>query len=417
MLAAMEQIPRALVTQLDATLGDTRVAAILGPRQAGKSTLARTLLADGRFATYVTLDDQAIHEQATHDPDGFVASLTRPAVIDEIQRAPGLMLAIKIVVDRDLRPGQFVITGSANLLTQRGVADALPGRAEYLRLWPLAQSELSGVRTTLIDRIFAASPPSLSDQDPGLAAYADTIARGGFPDAFRRSDARRQSYFQSYVDTLLGRDLRDIAAPQVDTTSIPRLLRVLATRSSDLVNFDSLARDLQMNPKTARAHTGLLEQLFLVHQLRPWSGNLSQREIKTPKIYLTDSGFFCALVGATPRRLIEDGALGGKAIETFAVNELLRQAGWAEQFLNGLFFYRDRDGREADVVIEATDGRVIGFEIKAAASIGSADTRGLRFLRDRLGDRFAGGAVLYTGRNTLPLGDRIWAIPLSGLWA
>jgi predicted AAA+ superfamily ATPase len=269
----------------------------------------------------------------------------------------------------------------------------------------------------LIDRIFAGDPPNLSDRDPGLAAYAETIARGGFPDAHHRSDARRQAYFQAYVETLLGRDLRDVAAPQVDTSAIPRLLRVLATRSSDLASFESLARDLQINPRTARAHTGLLEQLFLGHQLRPWSHNLSQREVKTPKVFITDSGLFCALVGATPARLVADGALAGKAVETFVFNELLRQSGWSETFLNGLFFHRDRDGHEVDVVVEATDGRVIGFEVKAAASLRTSDSLGLRYLRDRLGERFVGGAVLYTGRASLPVSDRIWAIPLAGLWS
>ncbi|HST43407.1 MAG TPA: ATP-binding protein [Conexibacter sp.] len=413
----MALIERALTPSLREVLDDTRVAAILGPRQAGKSTLARTLLDGDRFRSYVTLDDQAVRDEAVADPDGFVAALRRPAIIDEIQRAPNLMLAIKIVVDEDPRPGQFLITGSANLLTQRGVADALPGRAEYLRLWPLAQSELTGSATTLIDRLFAVDPPLLYDQSPGLVAYADTIARGGFPDAHQRTAARRQGYFQSYVETLLGRDLRDVAAPQLQTESVPRLLRLLAARSSELANFDSLARDLQYNPKTARDHTALLEQLFLVHRLRPWSGNLSQREVKSPKLFLTDSGMLCALIGATSERLVRDGALGGRATETFAVNELLRQAGWCEQFLSGLWFYRDRDGREVDVVIETTDGRVVGVEIKAAASIGSSDTLGLRFLRERLGERFVAGAVLYTGRTTLPLGDRLWALPLSALWS
>jgi predicted AAA+ superfamily ATPase len=413
----MAFVPRALSPQLHEILDDTRVTVILGPRQAGKSTLARTLLDEGRLETYVTLDDQAVRGQANADPEGFVAALERPVVIDEIQRAPALMLAIKTVVDRDPRPGQFVITGSANLLTQRGVADALPGRAEYLRLWPFAQSELRSADGTLIDRLFAGDPPRLYDQSPGLVAYADKIARGGFPDAHHRNNTRRQAYFRAYVDTLLGRDLRDIAAPQVDTSTIPQLLRVLATRSGDLASFESLARDLQVNPRTARGHTGLLEQLFLVHQLRPWSRNISQREVKTPKILITDSGLLCALVGATADRLVADAAVAGKAVETFAFNELLRQSGWSEQSLNGLFFYRDRNGREVDVVAEATDGRVIGFEVKTAASVSASDSLGLRFLRDQVGERFVGGAVLYTGSTTLPLGDRVWAIPLAGLWS
>lgn len=398
-------------------MDDMRVVAILGPRQAGKSTLARTLLDDGRCRSYVTLDDQAARASALDDPDGFVAGLRQPAIVDEIQRAPDLLLAVKAAVDRDPSPGRFVITGSADLLTQRGVADALPGRAEYLRLWPFAQSELTGGAGTLIDRLFAGDPPQLYDLDPGLAAYAETIARGGFPDAYRRSDSRRIAYFRSYVDTLLGRDLRDVAAPQTDTSTIPRLLRVLATRSSELASFDGLARDLQVNPRTARGHTELLEQLFLVQRLRPWSGNLSQREVRTPKLFLTDSGLLCSLLGTSTERLLADGVLAGRAVETFAVNELLRQSGWSEQPLNGLSFYRDRDGNEVDVVIESADGRLIALEVKASASVSTSDSRGLRYLRERAGDRFVAGALLYTGRSTLQLGDRLWALPLAALWS
>ncbi|MBB4660789.1 ATP-binding protein [Conexibacter arvalis] len=411
----MALIRRALTPRLDEILADTRVAAILGPRQSGKSTLARTLL-DGRgFRAYVTLDDQTVREQALRDPDGFLAGVTRPAIIDEIQRAPNLMLALKIVVDADPTPGQFVITGSADLLTQRGVADALPGRAEYLRLWPFAQSELHGTEQTLIDQLFAGRPPQLYEQSPGLASHAETIARGGFPDAYGRNDLRRQGYFRAYVETLLGRDLRDVA-PQTDPSSMPRLLRTVATRSGELANFDSLGRDMRVSPNTARAHVALLQQLFLVHLLRPWSGNFSQREVKTPKLFVTDSGLLCSLLGTSAERLVADGSLGGRALETFAVNELVRQAGWCEELLSDLYFFRDRDGREVDVVVEAADGRIAAVEVKAAATVATSDTRGLRYLRDRLGDRFVCGVVLCTGRATVPLGERLWAVPLSGLW-
>ncbi len=192
---------------------------------------------------------------------------------------------------------------------------------------------------------------------------------------------------------------------------------MLASRSSELASFESLGRDLQLNARTARAHTGLLEQLFLVHQLRPWSANLSQREVRTPKVFITDSGLLCSLVGATPSRLVADGALAGKALETFVVNELMRQSGWSEQLLNGLWFYRDRDGHEVDVVAEAADGRVVGVEVKAAASLSTSDSLGLRYLRDRLGERFVAGAILYTGRATLGVSERIWALPLAALWS
>lgn len=412
----MPLVPRALRSQLDASLADTRVTAILGPRQSGKSTLAQEAFESGAFATYVTLDTQATREAALRDPDGFIAGLARPAVIDEIQRAPETLLAIKAVVDRDQTPGQFLLTGSSNLLVQRGVVDALPGRVEYLRLWPFSQSELHGEPSTIIDRLLANDPPRLSEQPVGMAAYADTIVRGGFPAAYGRDDRRRAAYFASYVTSMLHRDIEDIAAPQVEPASVAKLLRVLATRSSNLANFEGLGRDLKTAGRTAQARTDLLEQLFLVHQLRPWSANLSSREIKTPKIFLTDSGLLCSLIGATADRLVHDPDLAGKALETFVFTEVLRQSEWADAMPSGLHFYRDQRQREVDVVVEMADGRIVALETKTAARITARDTRGLRYLRDHLGDRFAGGCVLYTGAATLALEDRIWAVPLSALW-
>lgn len=252
---------------------------------------------------------------------------------------------------------------------------------------------------------------------PGIAAYADVISAGGFPESIGRTPHRRMPYFRAYAEALVGRDVGELAGPQMDPDSVLRLLRVIAARSGDLANFTSLGNALQVSAPTARRQLAILEQLFLVHRMRPWSANLSNREIRSPKLTVTDSGLFAGLVGADAERLIADPGLAGRAIETFAVNELIRQAGWADAEITEIGFYRDRQQHEVDVVIELIDGRVIGFEIKAAASFGAADTLGLRFLRDRLGDRFIAGAVLYTGRATLRVSDRVWAVPLEALWS
>lgn len=412
----MALVRRAIEAEVREILAANKAAVLLGPRQAGKSTLAGMLRDAGLFQSLVTLDDAQVLAAAQADPDGFVASLSRPAVIDEVQRVPALMLAVKAAVDRSDDRGQFLLTGSANLLTRRGVADALPGRVEYIRLWPLAQSELRGRDGTLVDRLFAGDPPRLSEQPVGIPAYADVITRGGFPDAHQRSDRRRIGYFESYVDTLVARDLADALPAQADPATALRLLRILAARSGELLVLESIARDLGTSRSTVSRYLDVLEQLFLVQSLRPWSRNVGQRQVKSPKLLLTDTGLLCALTAATASTLVAQPGPRGRAVETFAFQELLRQSGWASTIVGGLYGYRDRDQREVDLVLEATDGRVVGVEAKAAATAARADVAALRHLRDRLGDAFVCGVVLYTGSATVPLDERIWALPLSALW-
>jgi len=410
-------IRRALEAEIRDIIAVNKAAVLLGPRQAGKSTLAGMLRDAGLFRSFVTLDESQVFTAAQDDPDGFVATLDRPAVIDEVQRVPELLLAVKALVDRHEDRGQFLLTGSANLLTRRGVADALPGRVEYAHLWPLTQSEIHGRPGTLLDRLFAADPPPMSDQPVGIGAYADAIARGGFPDAYHRSDRRRFGYFQTYVETLVASDLADVLAPQADPSIALRLLRLLAVRSGEVAVLESFARDLAVSRSTVARYLDVLEQLFLVHAVRPWSRNLGHRQIKSPKLMLTDSGLLCGMTNATADTLVTDGGVRGRVLETFVFQELQRQAGWAGTMISGLHYYRDRDQREVDVVVEAADGRIVAIETKAAATVRRTDTAGLRFLRDRVGDGFAGGAVLYTGSTTVPLDDRLWAVPVSGLWA
>lgn len=391
-----------------------RVVALLGPRQAGKSTLARRLAAEELGAGYLTLDDDPVRELARADPVGFVAGLDRPVVIDEVQRAPDLLLAIKSRVDRDDRPGQFLLTGSANLRRLPTVADALPGRVDYLTLWPFTQGELADRADGLLGRLFEGDVPRIAGAPVGVGAYADAVLAGGFPEARMRKGAARMRFFDSYVQTIVDRDVSDTARPH-DPGSVGVVLRLVAARSASLARYQRIADDAGIDGKTAKSHLDILERLFLVRIRRPWHVNLGQREVKAPKLYVVDTGLLAALVGVDRARLVADGDLAGALFETFVANELERQASWGPEPIT-LWHYRSRE-REVDVIAERPSGAIVAIEVKASATVRPRDFGGLEYLRERIGKRMTAGIVLYTGADTLPFGDRLWAVPLQALWA
>jgi predicted AAA+ superfamily ATPase len=394
-------------------LQEARIVALLGPRQAGKSTLAKSLVSDGFPATFNSLDDDAAREAAHADPRGYLEAIGRPAIIDEIQRVPELMLALKSRVDADSSPGQYLLTGSANLPSVPAVRDALPGRIDFVDLWPLSQGEIEGRRETFIDDAFGGHVSLIRNAPIGRGAYAERIAAGGFPDARTRSARGRERYFDGYVRTMFGPDVRDVSA--ADPRITEAMLRQVASRAAGLVNLSSLGRAVGVSEKTAGAHLDVLERLLLVRRHAPWLSNQSRRLVKLNRAYVTDTGLACHLCGFDAQRLVADDAAIGGMLETFVVLELVRQATWSRTRVRVLH-YRDRDQREVDVVLERPDGALVGIEVKARATVRQADTRSLVTLRDRLGERFVLGVVLHTGADTLPFGDRLWAAPVSALW-
>ncbi len=399
---------------LDA-LAASRAVCLLGARQVGKSTLVQEIAAREHPAVYLTLDDDETLRTALEDPTGFVDTITGPAVIDEIQRAPDLMLAIKVRLDTLNDRGQFLLTGSANVITLPTIADALPGRVDYVRLWPFSQGELEGVRESFIDRLFAGEPPVLWDAPRGRGAYAQRIATGGFPEVQGRVGRDRARFFSSYLQSILGRDIPDISKVH-DAGAVTRLLAVAASRSAGLMNARAMGVEVKSNHKTVAAHTELLENLFLVKRLPSWHANLGSRQIKAPKLHLVDTGLLTHLINADAQRLERDAQLAGQVFETFVAMELERQREWSEAEPE-LLHYRDSQQREVDIVLERRGGDIAGVEVKSASTVRSRDFAGLRHLRDRLGDRFKAGVVLYTGQRTLPFGERLRAVPLCGLWA
>jgi len=406
-------LDRGLADTVVEAMASARAVALLGPRQAGKSTLARMLASGPLPAEYLTLDDEPVRSAARADPQGFVGSLGRRTVLDEVQRAPELLLAIKSRVDRDRSPGQFLLTGSANLRRIPTVADALPGRVDYLTLWPLTQGEIAGRRENVLDRLFAGDVPVLTDVPVGRGQYAELLLAGGFPDARTRSGGARARFFASYVASIVDRDVADVARVH-DPTSVGTLLRLVAARSGSLARYERLGRDAGLDGKTVKSHLDVLERLFLIRIRRPWPVNLGARQVKAPKLYVSDSGLLAGLIGADEARLREDGGLAGSLLETFVTTELERQASWA---LQPLEFWHYREGeREVDTIIERPSGEIVAIEVKASATARAQDFRGLAHVRDHVGRRFKAGVIVYTGQRTLPFGDRLWALPLPGLW-
>ena len=397
--------------RVETALSDTPVVLVVGPRRAGKTTLVRKMGEAGR--TYVTLDDQTALAAARSDPVGFVRGLGR-AVVDEIQRAPDLLLAIKKTVDEDYRPGRFLLTGSANVLTLPRVADSLAGRIETIRLLPLAQAEILGRAPTFLESLFDGKLQGRRD-----AIVGDDLVRlvlaGGFPEMVGRdSERRRQDWARSYLASILTRDLRDIA-DIAQATELPKFTRLLAEQSGQLVNYSRLGGAIDINHKTGQRYVGLLEQVFLVSTVQPWFTNALKRIGKTPKLHFLDSGLLAAARGLTFDRLKADRSPFGALLESFVFAEVLKLMTASDLRLTP-YHFRDRAMREVDIVLERDDGTIAGIEVKASATVGARDFAGLRALAEACGDRFAFGVVLYDGTDVVPFGDRLAAAPVSGLW-
>lgn len=411
----MDALRRHLGPALMESLDDSPVVFIQGARQTGKSTLAQSLAPLGYPARYLTLDDMAVMSAAESDPQGFVAGLDGPVIIDEVQRVPSLAVAIKAAVDRKRTPGQFLLTGSAHFLVLPRLAESLAGRIEIHTLWPLSAGELAGSRDNLIDAIFGArfSPGEVVGED--WRKLTVRLEQGGFPEILRRKNAsRRTAWYQAYITSILQRDVRELANIR-DLPELPRLLALIAGRACSLVDYAGISRDLAIPQTTLKRYMALLEATFLVQTMPPWSVNTDKRLVKSPKLLLNDTGLLLHLLGCDAEQLRQDPSKGGRALENFVALELLKQRGWSKR-RPGLFHFRTHSGDEVDLVLEDTQGRVAGIEVKASGTVTAADFKGLKTLAEVSGNRFIRGIVLYTGNTVVPFARNMLALPVSALW-
>ncbi|MAR90078.1 MAG: AAA family ATPase [Pseudomonadales bacterium] len=408
----MNLYPRHLQPKLEEALSDTPVLCVLGPRQVGKSTLCQQLAAERH---YLTFDDHTILTAAQQDPTGFIQSLPEYVTLDEIQRVPELLLAIKAEVDRNRKPGRFLLTGSANLLLLPKVKESLAGRIEILNLMPLTELEKAQCLPSFLAQLFSQTlKSSITASQQELTGIAERVCQGGYPEPNTRTPGRARQWFKQYLHTIIQNDVKDIASIR-DEDELYRLAELLALRTGSLLNINSIATDLKMRRETADKYLSILEHLYLVYRLPAWHSNQSKRLIKAPKLHMVDSGLAAAFNNLKAEDWHNFSTNFGPLLETFVIQQIRAQADWLEEPVR-LSHYRDKDQVEVDLVIE--HGRdVYGIEVKKAASIQAKDGEGLQRLAHQAGKHFKGGVLLYCGNNAIPLKtEHCLAAPIEWLW-
>lgn len=396
---------------------DEPVLLLQGPRSVGKSTLLRELA--GRLdAHLVDLDDVATRDAVAADPATFAA---RPGVvcIDEYQHVPLVLDAIKAELNKDGRPGRFILTGSARHEALPLAAQALTGRLHRLPVLPLSQGEIGGVEEHLLAQVLDGRVPAASPSATTREDYIERIVAGGFPVPLSRAPgSRRARWIDDYLRLTLERDVRELARIE-QAASLPRLLERLAGQTAQVLNVARAASHLNMNERTADSYVRLLEAVFLVRRLPAWGTTLTARAGARPKIHLLDSGIAARLLRLTPEKLARRDPTAltelGHLLETFVVGELLKQASWLEG-IAGIGHWRTRDGDEVDLVIERDDGAIVAFEVKASQRIGHRELAPLRKLRDALGPAFLAGIAFHLGGQSYVADDRLHVLPVDALW-
>ncbi|MGH3263257.1 MAG: ATP-binding protein [Trebonia sp.] len=403
-------LPRRAEALVSEALGDTRVVIVNGARQVGKSTLAEQVLHKAPMWRARFLDDPQTRLAAESDPVGFL-DFDGLMLIDEVQRAPDLWLAIKNSVDRDPRPGRFILTGSARLLALSSLPDTLPGRSETIELWPLSQGEIDGEPDGFVDAVFGTdAAPTTRNTPLHRGDYLYRITRGGYPAALDRDTPRRRGrFFSSYLNDVIVRDVKQVADIE-RAADMRRLIALLANRCATMINMSKLASELTISEPTVRRYMQILETIYLIQMIPAWSSGATGRVTRAPKLMFVDSGLASSL--QTPRTIEQSGGL----MENFVMGELARQLTWS-QLAAALYHYHDRDGHEVDAILEDNSGRIVGIEVKSARSVRSEDLAGLRYLKEKLGARMHAGYVLYCGTESLSLGDGLGCLPISSLWA
>lgn len=405
--------PRFLKPRLLEACQDTPLLLIKGARQVGKSTLMQELISLFEGQT-LTFDNPSILALAREDPQGFIEQLQTPALIDEVQRAPEIVLPLKLRIDKNRKSGQFLLTGSADFQTLPTIAESMAGRIEIRTLWPLSQGELNRKQETFLERAFKGSWPTTFSQLSRQELY-DKVIQGGYPEAVRRTDTERRSlWFDSYLEALIQKDIKAISNIE-GFESIPNLLILLASRSANVINAADIARVLGLAQSSVKRYINLLQSIFLIFKLKPWFSNTDKQLAKSPKVYFVDSGLLSHLLRLPPNWEVFPPPPFGQVLENFVVTEVLKQCSWHTERIDS-FHFRTQKGEEVDLILQDRRGHLIGIEVKAASTISRKDFKGLLTFKEITKEKFSRGIVLYTGDTLIPFGENLWAVPLQALW-
>ncbi|MBP7075245.1 MAG: ATP-binding protein [Rhabdochlamydiaceae bacterium] len=404
---------RHILKELEQCLKIFPAVLLTGARQTGKTTLVDELAQSGDYY-FVSLDDDIALASAERDPSGWLASLPKPVIIDEVQRALGIFLAMKLDIYKNKAPGRYLLTGSSNPFLSSDLADSLAGRMGVLNLFPLSQGELAGKEETFINKIFAQEFKIEKVPEMPLEMLYQKMIRGGFPlvqPLKEPKDVKR--WFKSYLKTMLERDVTDISNIE-GLQDFPRLLRLLATRSSLVLNIADLSRSMGMVSMTLRRYIDVLVAIFFIHFIPAWFNNLGKRIVKSPKVYICDTGMMAQLIDIDEIRLKNDPSLTGHFFETFVLAEILKQKSWLETSFE-LYHFRDGDYK-VDFILEQPNGSIVGIEVKLTRSLNSDDLKGLKHLKKIAKHNFKRGIILHPGTEIQFLDDDLWAVPIQALW-
>lgn len=405
-------IKRGIQEYLLRCLEEDPVVFLKGPRQAGKSTLVKSL--PGK-RLYLTLDDLTVLQAARENPQGFIEGIGGEITLDEIQRVPEILLPIKCAVDKSRHAGAYLLTGSAEITAHPGVSETLAGRMSTLTLLPFSQSEIVGTPFDLVARLMGGTPWRPTGRQLTHREMAERIVRGGFPEAVaRKSREGSRRWLRSYVQTIVERDLLEVARVE-DVGQVFRLLALLSSRTSTLLNFSDLSRVLGVPQTTMKRYVALLEAVFLATFIPAWSGGMTAKLSRQSKICMGDTGLACVMAGVDEQGLKANPVLLGQMLETLVADELAKAATWSAESV-GLYHFRSHAQREVDLVLEGPGGRVCGIEVKLSGSVDGEDFRGLRRLREVAGERFHHGYLVYAGGSSVPFEANLSTLPLSALF-